>query len=203
MDMKRNNAWFALVIFAIIIVICTTYTIYNVKLQSNIPNTISQWHTKYPSVFNNPSYLKLINQSSPKIYESQAELIGISTNPFRIRDDILEYILTNIPKDNYQGRVAAIKRVMLDQSEIGISDSKMLNAIENKASAAIYCLNLPLSESKKFIKGYDGLLRNTFQRLEEQNRIEHLLSGYVISPDFGIESEDFSVQCAYFLGLDR
>ena len=193
----------ALAILAATLVAGVVYIIYNIKPQVKVPNTISQWNHKYPSVFNNSKYTKLIDQTPRELNELQTELIGISTNQFGVRDDILDYILTFIPEHNYQARVAAIKRAKFDQSEIGLTDSAKLNEIENKASAAIYCLNLSPTEAKKFIKKYDSLLRNTIKRSEEQNRIEHLLSGYVISPDFGIENSDFSLQCRYFLGLDK
>jgi hypothetical protein len=179
------------------------YVISEINSTPKIPNTISQWRSKYPSVFSNSIYIKLIDPQPYKINESQVELSSAATNPFGVRDDVLEYVFTFINESNYQGRLAAIKRAKLDQSEIGITDSAVLNAIENQASAAVYCLNLPLLDSKEFILGYDALLRNTSKRLQEQDRIEHILSGYVISPDFGIANGDLNFKCRYFLGLDR
>jgi hypothetical protein len=167
--------------------------------------SIAQWKTKAPQLFNNVGYSKLIESSTQlnkNMSESQAELIGTITNPFGIRDDILDYILANIPESNIRSRIAAIKMVYYDQEQIGITNDKILNQIENKAAAGLYCIKLPLLDEHQFIKGYDKLLRNTPARLNEQNRIEHLLNGHVISADFGINTYDFKKQCSYYLGVN-
>lgn len=63
-----------------------------------IPKTEQQWEAKYPQVFSNVGYAKLI-ESAPeinqysKLPESLQELSGTITNKFGIRDDILDFII--------------------------------------------------------------------------------------------------------------
>lgn len=169
------------------------------------PQSTAKWKTKAPEIFNNAGYSKLVEttKTDANISKSQAALIGTVTNPFGIRDDILDYILVSIPESNIRARIAEIKLAQLEQSELGVNDDKMLNMIENKTMAAVYCAHLPIQDSAKFVKGYDKLLRNTTARQVEQDRIEHLLNGHVISADFGIDTYDYKKQCDYFLGFDK
>ncbi|MCE2706522.1 MAG: hypothetical protein LW807_05540 [Proteobacteria bacterium] len=169
----------------------------------NHENT-AKWKAKAPGLFANVGTLTIVESSvNVNVSESQNALVGKVTNPFGIRDDILDYIIINIPESNERARLASVKLAILNQNEIFISNFEQLNSFENQASAAITCLNLPIKDSYKFIKGYDELLRNTPDRLSEQNRIEYLLNGRVISPNFGDKCNQLLTtkdQCDCFIG---
>jgi hypothetical protein len=77
------------------------------------------WNNEIPRVLHNAGYVAELEESAPKLInlsESLDELRGSITNPFGIRDDILEYIMTNIPKDNESAIRAAIKMMQYMQS---------------------------------------------------------------------------------------
>lgn len=77
------------------------YTINETKIKINV-----YWDKKYPSVFKNVRYSKLIESKGIlEAYENSPEslqiLRGKITNEFGIRDDILEYILSlNLSESN-------------------------------------------------------------------------------------------------------
>jgi hypothetical protein len=194
-----------IVAIAIVAIACANLNNNSIVTSVNITTqSIAKWQRKAPQLFSNVGYSKLIESCTllnKNMSESQAELLGIITNPFGIRDDILNYILTNIPESNTRTRIAAIKMSYYDQQMIGVVDDKVINQLENKAGAGLYCMQLPMLEENKLIKGYDKLLRNTPERLNEQNRIEHLLNGHIISYDFGIDTYDFKLQCNHYLGV--
>ena len=170
------------------------------------PQTTAKWQKKAPQLFNNAGYSRLIESSvqlNKRVSESQAGLIGIITNPFGIRDDTLNYILVNIPENNVNSRIAAIKMAYYDQQMIGVTDDNKLNQLANKVSAGIDCLNLPMLKQSKFVEEYGNLVRNSSARITEYNRIEHLLNGHVISADFGINTYDLKLQCVHFLGVSE
>ncbi len=192
------------VIAASIIAISCANLNNNTKTDTSITaKTTAQWKDKAPQLFANAGYglVESNTTTNQNISESQAELIGVITNPFGIRDDVLDYTLTKIPESNIRARVSAIKMAYFYQKEIGVTDDKELNDLDNKAAAGIYCISLSIQDSDSYIKGYDKLIRNTPARLAEQRRIEHLLNGHVISADFGIDTYDFKKQCNYFLGM--
>lgn len=177
----------------------------NQKTETNIVDT-QKWQAKAPQLFSNIGYKKLIESrivESSTTNRSQQALVGTITNPFGIRDDVLEYILLNIPESNTRATIAAIKMAYYDQAEIGVTDDKQINVFANKAMASVYCSNISSQEGYKFDQGYNKLLRNTKERFAEQERIESLLSGHVISADFGINSYDFKEQCDHFLGIGK
>ena len=80
--------------------------------------SVARWHKKNPQLFSNVGYIQQLEESAPKLAklsESLEELRGVSTNPFGIRDDILQYIFTNIPESNESATKAAIKMVQYEQ----------------------------------------------------------------------------------------
>ncbi len=152
---------------AIISLACASMS--NQKEEKNIVDT-QKWQAKAPQLFSNTGYKKLIELDTVETLptnKSRQQLIGTITNPFGIRDDILEYILLNIPESNTRATIAAIKMAYYYQSEIGLYNDKKINELSNKAGAAISCLNLPMASMDKFITGYGDLLRNTKERLAE------------------------------------
>lgn len=193
-------------VIVISILIAITYINWNTREKSSDLNYNfkDKWEAKAPNLFKSIGYNKLVeSRNLDKISESQKQLIGEVTNPFGIRDDILDYILTYIPESDTRSRIAAIKMAYYDQMEIGVTDDKIINNYANKALAAVYCMQLPMSKLDSFGKGYDKLLRNTQLKKNEQNRIENLLNNHVISADFGdVGNKKLKLkdQCDYFLG---
>jgi hypothetical protein len=166
---------------------------------------VVDWQKKYPQLSNNAGYGKLA-ESVPAYQAktaSQQELVGKVSNEFGIRDDVLKLILNTIPESNVRATIAAIKLAQYNQAEIGLNNDMEINVIENKASAAISCMNdQVIFQNKRFFDNYNKLLRDTPARQAEQDRIERLLSNHVISNDYGIQSYDLKEQCDHFLGVN-
>lgn len=199
MLIKNKKLWFWLM-FILAIIAAIIYW-----RKTNLNNTESQqqvqWQKKYPQLLNNVGYAQLSESSTAPKNPSAQGLIGISTNEFGIRDDVLKLILTSIPESDNRSTIAAIKMVQYDEQQIGVTDDKEMNLIANKASAASSCITIPMLERYKFGQKYDQIIRDTPARQAEQDRIEHLLSNHVISSDYGIQSYDPKEQCDHFLGV--
>lgn len=198
---------FGIVTTCIIIIACSNIKYSKVNQNKSSCLTLEsteKWKQKAPKLFsNNIGYNKLMvsnNIGASKLSEPKIDLVGTITNPFGIRDDILDYILNTIPESNIRATVSIIKMAYYHQQMVGVTDDKQLNSIANKSMAAIYCANLPISISAKFIDGYDKLIRDTSARNLEWNRIEHQLNNHIISHDFGVDSYDYKEQCDTFLG---
>ena len=169
----------------------------------NHENT-AKWKAKAPGLFANVGTLTIVESSvNVNVSESQNALVGKVTNPFGIRDDILDYIIINIPESNERARLASVKLAQYYSSMINNTNIINVNLLANSASASITCSNLTIGDSYKFGQGLDKLLRNTPDRLSEQNRIEHLLNGCIISPNFGDKCNQLLTtkdQCDCFIG---
>lgn len=104
----------------------------------------SKWQKKAPQLFNNVAYTGLTN-SAPKLAnlpESIEDLRGPITNPFGIRDDILEYIVKNIPSNNESAVRAAIKMMQYQQAiyfdNPSESEALVLNSKRNLSFKCAY-----------------------------------------------------------------
>lgn len=188
------------------VVIFLFYLINENKPQEKPQHKIDiSWAKKYPQFTNNVGFAKLVE--SPAIYQNkttiQQELIGTVTNQFGIRDEVLQLILTSIPESDVRSTIAAIKLAKYHQLEVGLTNDAQINIFENRASAAISCINLPMMDRYNFVVKYDKMIRDTPARKAEQDRIEHALNGHVISNDYGIQSYDIKEQCDHFLGESR
>jgi hypothetical protein len=123
-------------------------------------NNQKKWQKQAPQLFNNVGYSKLV-ESAPKVAdlpESLEELRGSITNPCGIRDDILEYIVKNIPSNNESAVRAAIKLAQYRQQiyfgNLSESDALILDSKEN---LAVECLTQYLHKvsGKDILKDLD------------------------------------------------
>ena len=111
----------------------------------NIDN--QKWEKRYPQVFNNSGYNKLIESNSilnklKNNPESLQKLQGKITNEFGIRDDILEYILS-LNLNNEFVNIAAIKYAqginLIYYSDLNFNEKQK---IDNNLSLILTCLTL-------------------------------------------------------------
>ena len=115
---------------------------------TNRPPSVVQaekvWQQKNPQLFSNAGYLKELEESAPKVAnlpESLVQLRGVSTNPFGIRDDILQYIFTNIPESNESATRAAIKMMQyMQQIYYGDLTESEVMAVHEKEVLSFSCL---------------------------------------------------------------
>ena len=168
----------------------------------------AKWKAQSPSLFANAGYSKLIESNTwlnKKHSEAQDELSGKVSNPFGIRDDMLEYILTNIPESNVGAIISAIKMVQLDQQEYFIEDVTELNKVVDKEMAAVDCLSTFLGggvTGEDFLEGYNKVQRNTPLRKAKEEEIEKKLGGHVLSGNFGFwytTNDSYESICARYI----
>lgn len=132
-----------LLISAVIGVIVACSTLVN-NSHLNVDHQ-DKWKSKAPALFNNAGYSKLMESANiiiNNVSESQVALIGKITNSFGIRDDILEYIIKNIPNNNESAIRAAIKLTQYRQ-QIYYGNPTELEALalSAKEELAIECLS--------------------------------------------------------------
>jgi hypothetical protein len=158
------------------------------KLEKIAPQLVRS--SPYANIVANVGRVKTSNQN-PIESNSHHDLVGTITNKFGIRDDILDYIFTTIPKGNTGALVSAIKIAQNDQQEMFVKDSDKLNKLEDKGAAAVWCLGTYLDGNslEDFVHGYDKLMRNTPERKALQESIENKLGGHVISVNFGFKND--------------
>lgn len=132
------------------------------KESNSGPHTVTEWDQKYPKVFTNSGYQSLIEpntqlKSLQRLPESQQELIGTITNPFGIRDDVLDYILTNIPESNILVRKAAIKLYEIKTNIYFNSNPESAQKLAGLESLMYLCLFKELDAAKIDIKITDQI----------------------------------------------
>lgn len=173
-----------LIVVGVVTIGCAT--LYESENNSNPPkNTanIDKWKKQAPQLFNNAGYAKLeesipqpVNQS-----ESMAQLMGTITNPFGIRDDILEFIIKTIPANNESANRAAIKMMQYSQQIYygNLSQPEAL-LISNKYVLADDCLRTYLKQDVNYqsnndpikIVKYTSSLREMMS--DNKNRTNHV-----------------------------
>ena len=195
-----------LLIFAItgaIVVACAAMETKGKESNSG-PNTVPEWDQKYPKVFTNSGYQGLIESNTQlealqNLPESQQELIGTITNPFGIRDDILDYILTNIPESNIKWRAAGIAlaqtyNVMYEFSTLP-NEQRIIAANKNTLlSKCLLIFSNDFDTYYKFSKGMERLLNNSDKRKENINQIDQKVFGWHVIGS-GMNSEDENKYC--------
>ncbi len=136
----RKFLWHSIIIIFIIVIGGFIKNKINQNLDHGVNINNKKWEKRYPQVFNNSDYNKLIEsdgilnklKNNP---ESLQELQGKITNEFGIRDDILEYILSlNL---NTQANYAIIQST--------VNYNKIHNFINKYLGLIIYDLNMILS----------------------------------------------------------
>ena len=127
---------------SIIAVSCAVVSNTN-KSQKTITNYID-WESKAPELFNNAGYSRLIesknnldNINNNKVQDQQ--YIGEVTNPFGIRDDVLDFIINYFPK-NESAIYAAIRIEQYDRLIYEVSSEKEAIKLANKDEIPIWCL---------------------------------------------------------------
>ena len=156
-------------IIASIIIACANFknsTSDNINITRQ---STAKWKQKVPQLFNNVGYSKLIESYSntkQNVPESMVHLAGRITNPFGVRDDILDYILAHT-NNNESALLAGIKFAQNEQS-IYFSNISQQEAIKLATNNALvgWCIvkYLGKDNSFKIIDNVDSLMRNTKER---------------------------------------
>lgn len=194
--MKKTLIFLAIAVLSVVVVSYATST-KDKQLSVKQPPAVEKIQSIAPQLVNKVGFTDaepndIKNTSHVQSTPSVQELVGKVTNPFGIRDDVLDYIIKSIPADNKGAIISAIKRAQIDQQEMFVKDPDKLNKLEDKGSASIMCLNTYIDDDIKtddFIHGYDALMRNTPERKALQEEIENKLGGHVISSNFGFRYE--------------
>jgi hypothetical protein len=116
----------------------------------------------------------LENYNASGISESISALIGPINNPYGVRDDILDEIVTMVPESNSKLLDAVIKSAYYDNlSSFSVTNKDKLN-YEHKVSTAIYCIVLFDNNNlaSTITKNYDRLMRNNINRKKYQENLE-------------------------------
>lgn len=166
-----KNLKFLIVIGLLVIVISVAYLKLNnaYNIQKDISDNkihLTNWKDKAPQLFTNSGYSKLMTSmpTNNRLAESVAKLEGKITNPFGVRDDILEFILKNVPNDDPRIMKASIEKAQLNQS-IYYDDISAKDALKlaNKDSLLTTCLRI-YTTNYSIENGIDKLMRNTKAR---------------------------------------
>lgn len=149
----------------------------NVYSPKNIDLSKINWLQRYPQLKNIPANSQTAMIDKLRTSESISALIGSIDNPYGVRNDILDAILTIVPKDNPQMLRAAIKEAYYDNLSIYSKSDKDKLFYVRKSSLAMHCLyKYDASDNSKFAdKTVDSLgnkMRDTNARVELMHHLE-------------------------------
>ncbi len=152
------------------------------------------------SIVNSESFSEiLVSKPKPNIQK----MVGQISNPFGISNCLMAVVVKNIPANNKNATVAAIKKSQFDQKQLFIYDENDLTNLANKSAAASICIRYYLNDDKtykQFEIDYKGLLLTPELR-HAWNRAQMKISGNAIAPDFGTSDSlaDYGKLCGYFI----
>lgn len=156
------------------VIVCIAICLgFSVKKSNSIPKSEAAWEEKYPAVFKTAGNMSIklstsniVPNQNMAIPESMAKLEGTITNKFGIRDDILEYIINTVPKDNPKLLEAVIRDAnYTNMSYYAATDDERL-LISKKWALAGICVTL-FSKGNEYIeisRHIDGMMRDTTER---------------------------------------
>jgi hypothetical protein len=179
MKVSRKMKIITVIIIGIVGVVAISCANLNDKSKEVVGVTnqsILQWKSKSPQLFNNVGYSELIESNIKlnkyNVLESQVELMGVITNPLGIRDDILKYILKNATNNNQLVLKAVVKYAQNEQLIYygNISESKAIY-LANKQVLLETCL-LMYNGNYNLVDNINELMRNTKKRDERMWEID-------------------------------
>lgn len=164
-------------LLAIILIVVVIFVVNKEESRGHMNSTHSnvEWLKKYPQLGNVEKVESgllitgdiVIKKDAMKANESRSELEGKITNPFGIRDDILEYIIKTVPVNNESALRAAIKLNQDDQQIYygDLTEDQAMKLVDNQA-LILTCLIKYLPNNADVIlgRGIDSLMRNTKAR---------------------------------------
>ena len=187
--MKKSIIAIALILVAASIAYCSSDAFKNAALESSSSSSLNSayapksidlskinWLQRYPQLKNIPANSQTATIDKLRTSESISALIGPIDNPYGVRNDILDAILTIVPKDNLQMLHGAIQEAYYDNLSIYSKSDKDKLFYVRKSSLAMHCLyKYDVSDNSKLAnKAIDNMgdkMRNTDARDE---RIHHL-----------------------------
>ncbi|MBP7847375.1 MAG: hypothetical protein KAZ94_04525 [Burkholderiales bacterium] len=187
--MKKSIIAIALILVAVSIAYCSSDAFKNAALESSSSSSLNSayapksidlskinWLQRYPQLKNIPANSQTATIDKLRTSESISALIGPIDNPYGVRNDILDAILTIVPKDNLQMLHGAIQEAYYDNLSIYSKSDKDKLFYVRKSSLAMGCLfQYDVSDNNifagKVVDEMGDKMRNTDAREE---RVHHL-----------------------------
>jgi hypothetical protein len=167
----------AITITAIVTIACAT-----VSNPNDEPSSIEQWQQKYPQVFNNVGYSKLIESAeikSKKIAELEQKIVSV-TNKFGIYDPVLQYLITHISNESML--YASIR--FQQYNELMYMSDSVESAVyyAREGNLPLHCMDIiSIAETSKTIKNISQIMdADAFYRAritQTENRLNLKLIG--------------------------
>lgn len=159
---------------------------------NNIDFSHFNWLKQYPQLSNIESNGQTAMIDKLRTSESISQLIGPINNPYGVRDDILDYIIHNIPPDNPKLLQAAIASEFFDNLALySISNQDKLMYVR-KENLAVHCMYLASDDSPHQLrKKIESIQRNTPARSAYINNISSTVFGWqMLGSGYGSNTED-------------
>ena len=121
----------------------------NVYSPKNIDLSKINWLQRYPQLRNIPANSQTAMIDKLRTSESISALIGPIDNPYGVRNDILDAILTIVPKDNPQMLQAAIKEAYYENLATYSKTDKDKLEYVRKSSVTVLCMMLVDNDTSK------------------------------------------------------
>ena len=187
--MKYKKTLITLVAICVILIVTHQVIKYNhnddYKHKQHLAVAESIWGVKYPQ-------LGAIESSTISVPiavatdSKRAKLIGVITNQYGIRDDILQYILDNVPADNKQGIEASIHLAKNEYDTLYADSPEKARYAMNMGMNVVRCNTVILGEQNKVWRGISDLYRNTPDRRKYANDIQgNVLGNHVYDGNVG------------------
>ena len=176
------------VVCAVIVIIACATTQKDAKSSENqvTQKSIAQWHTKALGLFNNVGFGKLMESAMVEsIPLNNNQSIGKVTNPYGIRDDVLEFIIKTIPADNESAIYAAIRMMQYDVLIYRAKTDDEAVEYANQQAIPIHCLvsNLGGVNTSRLVDRIDEMDNITAESKKMAEVIRKKLAWKIIGTD--------------------
>ena len=155
----------------------------NVYSPKNIDLSKINWLQRYPQLKNIPANSQTAMIDKLRTSESISALIGPIDNPYGVRNDILDAILTIVPKDNPQMLQAAIKSEYYYNLAYFSGSKESRTKFITMAGLAQHCMSI--LDNSSDLKYYNKteqevvrLSRNNEQRIAYTNEVDSSTFGW-------------------------
>ena len=154
----------------------------NVYSPKNIDLSKINWLQRYPQLKSIPANSQTAMIDKLRTSESISALIGPIDNPYGVRNDILDAILTIVPKDNPQMLRAAIKEAYYDNLSIYSKSDKDKLFYVRKSSLSMNCLfKYDVSVNNKFANKVAHSIGDDMRNTDVRDELIHHLETTVFA----------------------
>lgn len=159
MNCRNSNKMKVISALAIGIATIVTTACANVNNSATDPKSSEQWQQKYPQVFNNVGYSKLIESAeikSKKISESEQKMVSV-TNKFGIYDPVLQYLITHISNESML--YASIRFQQYNQLMYMSDSVESAVYYARQGNLPLHCMDIiSITETSKTIKNISQIM---------------------------------------------